>query len=80
MDFTVYVLYSSSADKHYTGFTTNLEQRLISHNQLGKGWTARFRPWQVIYKKILPTKTEAMQHEKWLKSGAGRDFIQQIPH
>ncbi|MCX6317337.1 MAG: GIY-YIG nuclease family protein [Bacteroidetes bacterium] len=80
MEFTVYVLYSISANKHYTGFTNNLEQRLISHNQLGKGWTARFRPWQVIYKKVFPTKAEAMQHEKWLKSGAGRDFIQQIPH
>ena len=32
--FTVYVLYSEKFDKHYTGYTTNFEQRLLSHNVL----------------------------------------------
>ncbi|WP_325635244.1 GIY-YIG nuclease family protein, partial [Parapedobacter sp.] len=44
--FTVYVLHSGKHDKIYIGFTSNLEQRLKSHNELGKkGWTIKFRPW-----------------------------------
>ncbi|MEI9956927.1 MAG: GIY-YIG nuclease family protein [Ferruginibacter sp.] len=78
MAYTVYILFSAAHLKHYTGFTSNLEQRLLSHNLLGKGWTAKYRPWVVIYTKEFSNKTEAMQHEKWLKSGSGRDFIKNI--
>ena len=47
--YTVYVLYSESFDKHYTGFTSDLTKRLQSHNELGaKGWTKKYRPWKVI--------------------------------
>jgi hypothetical protein len=42
--FTVYILYSATFQKIYIGFTANLEQRFLSHNELGKkGWTIRFR-------------------------------------
>ncbi len=80
MPFIVYLLYSSTAKKHYTGFTSNLEQRLLSHNELGKDWTAKYRPWQLIFTKEFETKKEAMDYEKWLKTGVGRDFIKALPH
>ena len=80
MKFTVYILFSESHQKHYTGFTSNLEQRLLSHNELGKGWTAKYRPWKLIYTKEFDSKREAMAYEKWLKTGVGRDFIKSIPH
>ena len=78
--FTVYVLYSNKFDKHYTGFTSNLKQRFLSHNKLGKGWTARYRPWIIIYTKTFDLKKEAINYEKWLKSGVGRDFIKTLNH
>ncbi|MGG9960659.1 GIY-YIG nuclease family protein [Ferruginibacter sp. SUN106] len=78
MPYTVYILFSASHQKHYTGFTSDLEQRLISHNELGSGWTAKYRPWVVIYTKEFSDKAEAMKYEKWLKSGAGRDFIKHL--
>lgn len=79
--FTVYVLYSDTFDKHYTGFTSRLEERIQSHNDLsGKGYTKRYRPWRLIYQKEFDTKSEAMSYEKWLKSGVGRDFIKTIQH
>ncbi|MBK6636002.1 MAG: GIY-YIG nuclease family protein [Chitinophagaceae bacterium] len=56
MSFTVYILYSLTAKKHYTGFTSNLEQRLLSHNELGKDWTAKYRPWQLIYTRDFIVK------------------------
>ena len=78
MIFTVYILHSSTSQKHYTGFTSNLAQRLLSHNELGKDWTANYRPWQLIYSKEFATKKEAMEYEKWLKTGAGRDFVKAL--
>jgi putative endonuclease len=78
--FTVYILFSQNADKHYTGYTSNLEQRMLSHNELGVGWTAKYRPWKLIFTKEFRIKAEAMQFEKWLKSGVGRDFIKTLKH
>ncbi|MFV0604832.1 MAG: GIY-YIG nuclease family protein, partial [Niabella sp.] len=80
MKYTVYILFSEKFNKHYTGFTTNLEQRLLSHNQLGKDWTARYRPWKLIFTKEFTEKSKALQFEKWLKTGVGRDFIKTLPH
>ncbi len=77
---TVYVLYSENFEKHYTGFTSNFEQRLLSHNVLGKGWTKKYWPWKVLLTDSYETKSEAMQRERWLKTGVGRDFIKQLEH
>ena len=74
--FKVYVLYSENYNKIYIGFTTNLEQRLISHNELAtKGYTIKFRPWKLIHQEGFETKGEAMIREKQLKSSKGGDFI-----
>ena len=77
--FTVYVLHSKLFDKIYIGFKSNLVQRLLSHNELGKkGWTISFRPWTLIYKEELNLKSEAMKREKQLKTAAGRSFIRSL--
>lgn len=75
--FTVYILYSPSYNKTYVGFTSNLEQRLLSHNELAKkGWAIKFRPWNLIYTEVFDTKAAALFREKQLKAGKGRDWIQ----
>ena len=74
--YTVYVLYSKQHDKLYIGFTSNLEARLKSHNELGKkGFTVRYRPWKLIHTETFGNKTDAMRREKQLKSGQGRAWI-----
>ncbi len=74
--YTVYVLYSRKFEKHYTGFNSNLEERFKSHNAAGKkGWSRRCRPWELIHREEFEDKGEAMKRERWLKSGAGREYI-----
>ena len=74
--FTVYVLHSPTHDKIYIGFTSDLENRLRSHNIFAsKGWTIKFRPWVLIYTESFTTKTEAMKREKNLKGAKGRAEI-----
>ena len=78
MLYTVYVLYSTRYDKLYIGYTSNLLHRFKSHNLLGtKGYTAKFRPWLVIYCEYYSGKAEAMKREKQIKSGQGRLWIHQ---
>ncbi len=76
--FTVYVLYSKNFNKIYIGFTSDLQKRFLSHNELGtKGWTIKFRPWEIIHTEEFATKTEAMKREKQLKSSRGRFWIRE---
>jgi putative endonuclease len=77
--FFVYVLYSTSANKFYVGYTSNLESRLLSHNELGtKDWTKRYRPWELVYTESYQTKSTTLKREKELKTGVGREFIQKM--
>ena len=79
MTFSVYVLFSSSHKKTYIGYTSDLNNRLLSHNFLAtKGYTLRYRPWVLIYKENFATKSEALKREKELKSGQGRRFVWQL--
>ena len=78
-EFVVYILFSEDYGKTYIGFTSNLIERFKSHNYLSKkGYTIKFRPWQVIYVEFFTTKSEALKKEKLLKSGKGREFIKEI--
>ena len=74
--FTVYVLYSEKFNKIYIGYTSNLNERFKSHNELAtKGWTVSFRPWKIAYTEEYENKSDALKREKALKSSRGRNFI-----
>ncbi len=75
--YKVYVIYSNMAGKYYTGQTEDLERRLKEHNEgtLGK-FTKNKGPWELVYFEEFKTREEALKREKYLKTGAGRDFVQ----
>lgn len=76
MEFVVYILYSSKFDMTYVGYTTSIIDRFKSNNYLAKkGFTLKYRPWEVVYIEFFNNKSQAMKRELWLKSGIGRDFI-----
>lgn len=73
--FTVYVLYSKKFDRIYVGCTSDLVNRMLSHNELAtKGHTIKFRPWVITYTEEYLSKTDAVKREKQLKTAKGRDF------
>ena len=62
-EFVVYILYSKKFNKNYTGFTSNLIERFRSHNFLEtKGYTLKFRPWEVVYVEFFYSKAQAMKN------------------
>ena len=57
-----------SDDTLYTGWTNDLEHRILMHNE-GKGakYTRARRPVTLVYFEIFDTKKEAMQREYAIK-------------
>jgi len=80
MKYYTYVLRSKKDGKHYTGITNNLERRLRQHND-GDTATPSTRnrgPFVLVYSEEADNRMEARIREKYLKSGAGREFIKKI--
>ena len=76
MEYLVYILYSHSADKYYTGHTDDLGQRMTDHNS-GKGnYTSRGTPWMLKYTESFPTRAEAMKREMEIKNKKSRKYIE----
>jgi putative endonuclease len=77
--FWVCVLVSQSTGRRYVGQTDDLPRRLAEHNDPGhnlRKYTSRQkRPWGLVHVESFATRGEAMGREKWLKSGAGRDWL-----
>lgn len=78
MPFIVYILYSSTKNKFYIGYTSDLEERIIRHNQKSKGFTGNSNDWKIVYTETFLTKTEAIAREKQIKSWKSRIKIQEL--
>jgi len=50
MSYTTYILYSKTVDKYYIGYTSDMDARLIRHNQKSKGFTGKAIAWKVMCK------------------------------
>jgi predicted GIY-YIG superfamily endonuclease len=73
--FYVYILVSQShPNRHYTGWTTDLTERLKSHNAGRCPHTAKFVPWPVEAAVAFRSQERALAFEKYLKSHSGRAF------
>lgn len=73
---TVYVIRSETGGvRHYVGRTANLTSRLASHNAGESPQTARHRPWKVVVALQFAAEERAASFEKYLKSGAGAEFL-----
>jgi putative endonuclease len=73
----VYVLYSRSFNRYYTGMCSNIERRLFEHNSGKTKSTKAFIPWEVIFTEVVSSRQDARIREKYWKSGAGREKIKE---
>ena len=71
----VYILRSQTApSRHYVGITSDVSARLDWHKHGPRGHTVADRPWSLVVSIEFPSEREAVQFEKYLKSGSGRAF------
>ncbi|MBI2086961.1 MAG: GIY-YIG nuclease family protein [Candidatus Zambryskibacteria bacterium] len=78
MSYFVYILLSLKDKKLYVGCTTNLEKRLIRHNNGAVFATKSRRPLELIYSEKFESKTEAFNRERFLKSLWGARFKKKV--
>jgi len=70
-----YTLYSEKDHKFYTGYSTNLKQRLKTHFA-GEVTSTRYRrPLKLIQYEYYINKQDAKAREVFLKSGFGREQL-----
>ena len=75
----VYILHSEKADKYYIGQTSDIQTRLLFHNQLAQhSFTARYRPW--VLKLSIPTENRSIARkvEFYLKKRRSRQCLEQL--
>ena len=56
MKYFVYIIYSNLLDKYYIGYTSDLNQRILRHND---GWSRSTKagiPWVLVYYEEFDTK------------------------
>ena len=78
MEYCVYVLFSDSHQRTYTGLTNNVERRLAEHNKGQCSSTKHYKPWRLMYVELCPDLKSARALEKKYKSGYGREKIKKI--
>jgi len=76
--YIVYILYSSSIDKYYVGYTNDIERRLSEHNRKKGKYTDGGIPWRLVHQEGYNSKGEAMHREKTIKSKKSRQYILSI--
>jgi putative endonuclease len=76
--FTVYILFSETSQKYYTGQTQDFENRIVEHNS---GETKSIKSgiaWLVVWKDEVATRSDAVQLEKKIKMYGAKRFLKRI--
>ena len=73
----VYTLFSLKDKKLYTGFTTDLKDRLSRHARGEVRSTLNRRPLKLIHYEYFINEKDAKAREVFLKSGFGRNNLKQ---
>jgi putative endonuclease len=78
MGYFLYILRSVPSQKYYIGSSDDPKRRLQFHNTIERGFTAQYRPWEIVFTKEFSTKTEALRAEKKVKSWKNREMIRKL--
>tara|TARA_X000000950_G_C13479141_1_gene482992 strand:- start:340 stop:588 length:249 start_codon:yes stop_codon:yes gene_type:complete len=69
MSYYVYLIISkgSKKNKSYVGYTKDLKKRIALHNSNKGAKSTKGYYWEILYKKVFETRSEAMSFEYRLK-------------
>jgi putative endonuclease len=70
----VYLIRSEKDGRPYTGLTSDVSQRIDTHNSGGSRATTPHRPWRLVVSLEFANEASAVAFEKYLKTGSGRAF------
>ena len=73
LTYSVYILKCASG-QYYTGYTANIKNRLIAHNNGEVQFTKDKLPLELVQLTQFADKQKAYDFERYLKSGSGIAF------
>ena len=76
MEFQVYILYSSSVNTFYVGYTENVSVRIEQHNAGKSNFTSKAKDWQLMYVESFCSREAAMKREMEIKNKKSRKYIE----
>ena len=71
----VYVLKSINHSFIYVGFTENLKNRIIQHNNKEEQSTKAYAPFELIHYEAYRSEKDAKRREEYLKTTKGRTTL-----
>ena len=75
----VYVIKSLiHISKFYVAHTQDLSVRVKQHNSGKTKSTKAYAPWILVYSESFNSRNDAIEREKYLKSGSGRRFLKNL--
>ena len=75
----VYILHSKKLDRFYTGYSTNLEERLQFHQSaLPHKFTAKAKDWKFFMTISCEDKKQALEIEAHIKRMKSRTYIKNL--
>jgi len=78
MKYYVYILYSKSRDRYYTGYSSDPEERVVEHNLGATVSTRTGRPWILVYTEEFDNKSTAIKRETTIKSMKSRKYLEDL--
>jgi putative endonuclease len=76
--FWVYTLQSERTGRFYTGSCEDFDDRFTRHNTGQSKATKSGIPWRLVHHQQFTTRTEAVQRERYFKTGRGRDELKTL--
>jgi putative endonuclease len=77
--FYVYVLLCRDGD-FYVGFTSDIQRRLLEHNQGKNISTRNRRPVELVYFEGHRSKIDALRRESYFKTTKGKTTLKPVLH
>jgi putative endonuclease len=77
-EYYVYVLFSERLGKHYTGYSSDVEKRLLHHNSAQDKFSKKGVPWHIVATFKCADKRAAMQLEKRVKARGAKRYIEDM--
>ena len=78
MKFYVYILYSESLNRFYTGFSKFHAKRRRQHVKGQSKWTSQADDWGEVWFTELDTAMEARRIEKKIKARGARRYLEDL--
>ena len=71
----VYILYSPSLDRYYTGMSKFTAKRERQHRKGQSPWTSSANDWEIVWRTEVTSSSEARALEKKIKGRGAKRFL-----